>query len=79
MNGVEAPDFVYREAQRHGYLARSAFKGLKAPIAKISGSNQLKSKGLRMELTITQHDDWHLHLSDSDLLKVVFPYRLSSS
>ncbi|KAK3184117.1 hypothetical protein Dsin_031403 [Dipteronia sinensis] len=52
-------------------------EGLKVPNAKISGSNQLKSKGLRMELTITQPDDWHLHLRDGDLLKAVVPHSAS--
>ncbi|TXG55139.1 hypothetical protein EZV62_020395 [Acer yangbiense] len=52
-------------------------EGLKVPIAKISGSKQLKSKGLRMELTITQPDDWHLHLRDGDLLKAVVPHSAS--
>ncbi|TXG73073.1 hypothetical protein EZV62_001652 [Acer yangbiense] len=51
--------------------------GLKVPIAKICGSNQLKSKGLRMELTVTQPDDWHLHLRDGDLLKEVVPHSAS--
>ncbi|KAK1553539.1 hypothetical protein Q3G72_000183 [Acer saccharum] len=90
MRGAGAPDFFHREAQRLGYLARSAFKllqihkqyklikpgssihpllqGLKVPIAKISGSNQLKSKGLRMKLPITQPDDWHLHLRDVQVI-----------
>lgn len=28
-----------------------------------------------MELTITQPDDWHLHLRDGDLLHAVVPHR----
>ncbi|KAL5813931.1 hypothetical protein ACOSQ4_024572 [Xanthoceras sorbifolium] len=52
-------------------------EGLKIPIAKIGGSKQLKSRGLRMELTITQPDDWHLHLRDGDLLKAVVPHSAS--
>ncbi|KAI9178590.1 hypothetical protein LWI28_028268 [Acer negundo] len=52
-------------------------EGLKVPIAKIGGSKQLKSKGLRMELTITQPDDWHLHLRDGDLLKAIVPHSAS--
>ncbi|XP_028805995.1 dihydroorotase, mitochondrial [Neltuma alba] len=31
----------------------------------------LLSKGPKMELTITQPDDWHLHLRDGDFLKAV--------
>ncbi|XP_044465581.1 dihydroorotase, mitochondrial-like isoform X2 [Mangifera indica] len=53
-------------------------EALKLPVAKVSGtkhSKQLKYKGLRMELTITQPDDWHLHLRDGDLLKAVVPHR----
>uniref|UniRef100_A0A803QJG5 Dihydroorotase, mitochondrial n=1 Tax=Cannabis sativa TaxID=3483 RepID=A0A803QJG5_CANSA len=30
-----------------------------------------------MELTITQPDDWHLHLRDGDLLKAVVPHSVS--
>ncbi|TXG55137.1 hypothetical protein EZV62_020393 [Acer yangbiense] len=52
-------------------------EGLTVPIAKIGGSKQLKSKGLRMELTITQPDDWHLHLRDGDLLKAIVPHSAS--
>ncbi|KAK1568321.1 hypothetical protein Q3G72_023079 [Acer saccharum] len=52
-------------------------QGLKVPIAKIGGSKQLKSKGLRMEFNITQPDDWHLHLRDGDLLKSVVPHSAS--
>ncbi|KAK2651142.1 hypothetical protein Ddye_018631 [Dipteronia dyeriana] len=52
-------------------------EGLKVPIAKIGGSKQLKSKGLRMELTITQPDDWHLHLREGDLLKAIVPHSAS--
>ncbi|KAK4255517.1 hypothetical protein QN277_008511 [Acacia crassicarpa] len=33
----------------------------------------LRYKGPKMELTITQPDDWHLHLRDGDLLKAVIP------
>ena len=28
-----------------------------------------------MELSITQPDDWHLHLRDGDLLQAVIPHR----
>ncbi|KAF4386483.1 hypothetical protein G4B88_006739 [Cannabis sativa] len=31
----------------------------------------------KMELTITQPDDWHLHLRDGDLLKAVVPHSVS--
>ncbi|KAJ4729791.1 putative Dihydroorotase, mitochondrial [Melia azedarach] len=47
---------------------------LRFPVAKVGSSKQLKCKGLRMELTITQPDDWHLHLRDGDLLQAVVPH-----
>ncbi|KAL1329991.1 hypothetical protein HN51_047160 [Arachis hypogaea] len=31
-------------------------------------------KGTRMELSITQPDDWHLHLRDGDLLEGIIPH-----
>lgn len=49
---------------------------LKLPSSKIEGSRQLKCKVLKMELTITQPDDWHLHLRDGELLQAVVPHRL---
>ncbi|KAI8006651.1 hypothetical protein LOK49_LG07G02200 [Camellia lanceoleosa] len=39
------------------------------------GLNQLKAKGAKMELSITQPDDWHLHLRDGDLLEVVISHK----
>ncbi|KAL5573526.1 hypothetical protein UlMin_023123 [Ulmus minor] len=48
-------------------------KALKVPTARFEGPSQSKYKGIRMELTITQPDDWHLHLRDGDLLKAVAP------
>ncbi|XP_062105992.1 dihydroorotase, mitochondrial-like isoform X1 [Humulus lupulus] len=41
---------------------------------KLVRSNQVKCKGIRMELTIARPDDWHLHLRDGDLLKAVIPH-----
>lgn len=35
-----------------------------------------KVKSVKMELTITRPDDWHLHLRDGDLLEAVAPHRL---
>ncbi|XP_031280278.1 dihydroorotase, mitochondrial-like [Pistacia vera] len=55
-------------------------EALKLPVAKVAGtkdSKKLKCKGLRMELKITQPDDWHLHLRDGDLLKAVVPHSAS--
>ncbi|KAF5949051.1 hypothetical protein HYC85_015008 [Camellia sinensis] len=34
----------------------------------------LKAKGAKMELSITQPDDWHLHLRDGDLLEAVISH-----
>ncbi|KAJ4975393.1 hypothetical protein NE237_000499 [Protea cynaroides] len=31
----------------------------------------VKSRGVKMELSVTQPDDWHLHLRDGDLLRAV--------
>ncbi|GKU96412.1 hypothetical protein SLEP1_g9651 [Rubroshorea leprosula] len=49
-------------------------KTLKFPLAKVEGSRQLKCKGPRMELTLVQPDDWHLHLRDGELLQAVVPH-----
>ncbi|MED6165371.1 Dihydroorotate dehydrogenase (fumarate), partial [Stylosanthes scabra] len=35
---------------------------------------RLNCKGTRMQLSITQPDDWHLHLRDGDLLEGVIPH-----
>ncbi|KAL3583280.1 hypothetical protein D5086_014341 [Populus alba] len=50
---------------------------LKLPSSKIEGSRQLKCKASKMELTITQPDDWHLHLRDGELLQAVVPHSAS--
>lgn len=50
---------------------------IEIPSAKVLGFTQLKCKGIIMELTLTQPDDWHLHLRDGDLLKAVVPHRFS--
>ncbi|KAI5338843.1 hypothetical protein L3X38_018115 [Prunus dulcis] len=52
-------------------------KALKFPSAKFEGSNQLRHKGKKMELTITRPDDWHLHLRDGELLQAVVPHSAS--
>jgi dihydroorotase len=44
-------------------------------VGKIEGPMQLRSKGPKMELTLTQPDDWHLHLRDGDLLEAVVSHR----
>ncbi|GMP67255.1 hypothetical protein CsSME_00027309 [Camellia sinensis var. sinensis] len=38
------------------------------------GLNQLKAKGAKMELSIMQPDDWHLHLRDGVFLEVVISH-----
>ncbi|MCL7029070.1 hypothetical protein MKW94_013638 [Papaver nudicaule] len=40
----------------------------------LASRHPTKIKGVMMELSITQPDDWHLHLRDSDLLKAVVPH-----
>ncbi|KAH6798013.1 pyrimidin 4 [Perilla frutescens var. hirtella] len=37
-------------------------------------SIHLKVSGIKMELSITQPDDWHLHLRDGELLEAVVPH-----
>ncbi|CAO2818185.1 unnamed protein product [Amaranthus hypochondriacus] len=44
------------------------------PISSIRRSNKLNIKAVKMELTLTRPDDWHLHLRDGDLLAAVAPY-----
>lgn len=41
------------------------------PYAKTEELNLVKCKGTKMELTMTQPDDWHLHLRDGDMLEAV--------
>ncbi|CAK7322768.1 unnamed protein product [Dovyalis caffra] len=53
------------------------FQVLNCPSLKVEGSRLLKCKALKMELTITQPDDWHLHLRDGDLLQAVVPHSAS--
>ncbi|XP_013599074.1 PREDICTED: dihydroorotase, mitochondrial isoform X1 [Brassica oleracea var. oleracea] len=38
---------------------------------------KVKPGAVRMELTISQPDDWHLHLRDGDLLQAVVPHSAS--
>ncbi|KAG1367797.1 dihydroorotase, mitochondrial [Cocos nucifera] len=40
-------------------------------------SSPLRSKGVKMELTLTRPDDWHLHLRDGDILQAVVPHSAS--
>ncbi|CAH9116590.1 unnamed protein product [Cuscuta europaea] len=40
-------------------------------VSNLSGQTQNKTNGLNLELSITQPDDWHLHLRDAHLLKAV--------
>ncbi|KAG2248898.1 hypothetical protein Bca52824_088526 [Brassica carinata] len=39
---------------------------------------KVKQRAVRMELTVTQPDDWHLHLRDGDLLQAVVPNSASN-
>lgn len=41
---------------------------------RFDGSRKSKYSKPRMELTLTQPDDWHLHLRDGDLLQAVAPH-----
>ncbi|KAM5578160.1 hypothetical protein ABKV19_008467 [Rosa sericea] len=52
-------------------------KAVKFPTTKFEGSNQLRYKETKMELTITRPDDWHLHLRDGELLQAVVPHSAS--
>ncbi|OMO89023.1 Dihydroorotase homodimeric type [Corchorus capsularis] len=49
-------------------------KALKFSSVKFEGATKSKYRGPKMELTLTQPDDWHLHLRDGDLLKGVAPH-----
>ncbi|KAI9086784.1 hypothetical protein K1719_031378 [Acacia pycnantha] len=49
------------------------YQVLNFPSKKFEVHKHLRYKGPKMELTITQPDDWHLHLRDGDLLKAVIP------
>lgn len=42
--------------------------------ANIGGFERVKRYGARMELSIAQPDDWHLHLRDGDLLEAVISH-----
>jgi hypothetical protein len=49
-----------------------------------SGSSSLdavagSSRSIKQLLTITQPDDWHLHLRDNDGLAAVAPYRFNNN
>ncbi|XP_047323789.1 dihydroorotase, mitochondrial [Impatiens glandulifera] len=44
---------------------------------KVNKPNITKSRGVTMELSITQPDDWHLHLRDGDLLETVISHSAS--
>ncbi|GMP67293.1 hypothetical protein CsSME_00027340 [Camellia sinensis var. sinensis] len=50
------------------------YKASTLPFANVRVFNQLKAKGAKMELSITQPDDWHLHLRDGDLLEAVISH-----
>ncbi|XP_043690174.1 dihydroorotase, mitochondrial [Telopea speciosissima] len=46
-------------------------KALAFPFGKVEGSFPANGRGVKMELSVTQPDDWHLHLRDGDLLSAV--------
>lgn len=52
-------------------------KALKFPLEKFEGRKQLRCKGPKMELILTQPDDWHLHLRDGNLLEGVVSHSAS--
>ncbi|GLT32832.1 hypothetical protein SLA2020_074700 [Shorea laevis] len=52
----------------------AALQALKFLLAKVEWSRRLRCKGARMELTLVQPDDWHLHLRDGELLQAVVPH-----
>ncbi|OMO61065.1 Dihydroorotase homodimeric type [Corchorus olitorius] len=52
----------------------SIIRALKFSSVKFEGTTRSKYRGPKMELTLTQPDDWHLHLRDGDLLKGVAPH-----
>ncbi|XP_065876253.1 dihydroorotase, mitochondrial isoform X1 [Euphorbia lathyris] len=52
-------------------------KTLKFPYPNIGRSRKLECKASKMELTLTQPDDWHLHLRDGELLQAVVPHSAS--
>ncbi|XP_022144520.1 dihydroorotase, mitochondrial isoform X1 [Momordica charantia] len=54
------------------------FQPLKSPVQKFEGLKFLKRQAPKMQLTLTQPDDWHLHLRDGDLLKAVLPHSASN-
>ncbi|WCJ30786.1 Dihydroorotase [Euphorbia peplus] len=52
-------------------------KTLSFPYSSIGRSRELECKASKMELTLTQPDDWHLHLRDGELLQAVVPHSAS--
>uniref|UniRef100_A0A9I9CXG3 Dihydroorotase, mitochondrial n=1 Tax=Cucumis melo TaxID=3656 RepID=A0A9I9CXG3_CUCME len=54
------------------------FQPLKSPAQKFEGVKFIRRQGPKMQLTLTQPDDWHLHLRDGDLLKAVLPHSAST-
>ncbi|KAJ7981481.1 Dihydroorotase, mitochondrial [Quillaja saponaria] len=52
-------------------------KVFKFPPKKFERPKGFQNKGPKMELTITQPDDWHLHLRDGDLLEAVVSHSAS--
>ncbi|XP_058095412.1 dihydroorotase, mitochondrial isoform X2 [Magnolia sinica] len=45
--------------------------GSKFFLGKAEGPRPIKTKGVKMDLSLTRPDDWHLHLRDGDLLGAV--------
>ncbi|KAI3901458.1 hypothetical protein MKW92_008197 [Papaver armeniacum] len=52
-------------------IASFGFQALNFPFKKAKSPRPTKIKGVNMELSLTQPDDWHLHLRDGDLLEAV--------
>ncbi|XXG50423.1 hypothetical protein AAC387_Pa02g4441 [Persea americana] len=52
-------------------------KGPRFFSTRVDGPPPIKNNGIKMELSLTRPDDWHLHLRDGDLLKAVVPHSAS--
>ncbi|PSS05706.1 Dihydroorotase [Actinidia chinensis var. chinensis] len=52
-------------------------KAVNLPFINVRRLNKVKATGIKMELSITRPDDWHLHLRDGDLLQAVIPHSAS--
>lgn len=80
---TKALQLPYKELKLNAFEFLIAFiffsfviiQALKFQVGKVEGPRQLRCKGPKMELTLTQPDDWHLHLRDGDMLEAVVCHR----